>query len=63
VRLTPLDENSPLDSSQADGFKREYARVCHELSAGADCLLSGTNWNMEMHGRRMADELFRLITF
>jgi hypothetical protein len=26
-------------------------------------ILSGTKWNMEMHGRRMADELFRLITF
>jgi hypothetical protein len=38
VRLTPLDENSPLDSSQAEEFKREYARVCHELSAGVDCL-------------------------
>jgi hypothetical protein len=26
-------------------------------------ILSGTRWNMEMHGRRMAEELFRLITF
>jgi hypothetical protein len=26
-------------------------------------ILSGTKWNMEMHGRRMAEELFRLITF
>jgi hypothetical protein len=38
VRLTPLDENSPLDSSIAEELKREYAHVCHELSAGADCL-------------------------
>jgi hypothetical protein len=38
VRLTPLDENSPLDSSLAGELKSEYARVCHELSAGADCL-------------------------
>ena len=38
VRLTPLDENTPLDSSTAEEVKREYARVCHELSAGADCL-------------------------
>jgi hypothetical protein len=38
VRLTPLDENTPLDSSPAEEIKREYARVCHELSAGADCL-------------------------
>ena len=26
-------------------------------------ILSGTKWNMEMHGRRMAEELFRLIAF
>ena len=38
VRLTPLDENNPLDSSLAGELKSEYARVCHELSAGADCL-------------------------
>jgi len=38
VRLTPLDENSRLDSSLAEELNREYARVCHELSAGADCL-------------------------
>jgi hypothetical protein len=38
VRLTPLDENSPLDSSLAEEMKREYVRTCHELSAGADCL-------------------------
>jgi len=38
VRLTPLDETSPLDSSLAEELKREYARVCHELNAGADCL-------------------------
>jgi hypothetical protein len=38
VRLTPLDENSPLDSSLAGDMKLEYARICHEFSAGADCL-------------------------
>lgn len=38
VRLTPLDENSPLDSSLAGDVKLEYARICHELSAGVDCL-------------------------
>jgi hypothetical protein len=38
VRLTPLDENSPLDSFGAEELKLEYSRVCHELSAGADCL-------------------------
>jgi hypothetical protein len=38
VRLTPLDENSPLDSSIAEELKREYAHVCNELSAGADCM-------------------------
>jgi hypothetical protein len=38
VRLTPLDENSPLDSSLAGDVKLEYARTCHELGAGADCL-------------------------
>jgi hypothetical protein len=26
-------------------------------------ILSGTKWNMEMHGRRMAEEFFRMITF
>jgi hypothetical protein len=26
-------------------------------------ILSGSKWNMEMHGRRMAGELFRLISF
>jgi hypothetical protein len=26
-------------------------------------ILSGTKWNMEMHGRRMAEELFRMIVF
>jgi hypothetical protein len=26
-------------------------------------ILSGTRWNMEIHGRRMPDELFRLIAF
>jgi hypothetical protein len=38
VRLTPLDENSPLDSSLAGDVKLEYARICHEFSAGVDCL-------------------------
>jgi hypothetical protein len=38
VRLTPLDETSPLDSFSAEELKLEYSRVCHELSAGADCL-------------------------
>ncbi len=38
VRLTPLDEYIPLDSPTAEEVKREYARVCHELGAGADCL-------------------------
>jgi hypothetical protein len=38
VRLTPLDENSPLDSPLVEGLKREYARVCQELNAGTDCL-------------------------
>jgi hypothetical protein len=38
VRLTPLDENSSLDSSLARDVKLEYARICHELGAGADCL-------------------------
>jgi hypothetical protein len=38
VRLTPLDENTPLDSPAAEEIRREYARVCHELNAGADCL-------------------------
>jgi hypothetical protein len=38
VRLTPLDENSPLDSSLAGDVKLEYVRICHELSAGTDCL-------------------------
>lgn len=38
VHLTPLDENSPLDSSLARELQQEYARVCHELSAGTDCL-------------------------
>ncbi|KFE67633.1 hypothetical protein [Hyalangium minutum] len=38
VHLTPLDENSPLDSSLAQELRHEYARVCHELNAGADCL-------------------------
>jgi hypothetical protein len=26
-------------------------------------ILTGTEWNMQLHGRRMAEELFRLITF
>jgi hypothetical protein len=26
-------------------------------------ILSGTKWNLELHGRRMAKELFRMITF
>ncbi len=38
VRLTPLDENTPLDSPAAEEIKHEYARVCHELGAGTDCL-------------------------
>lgn len=38
VHLTPLDENSPLDSSLARELQQEYARVCHELNAGTDCL-------------------------
>jgi hypothetical protein len=38
VRLTPLDENSPLDSSLAGDVKLEYARICHEFSGGVDCL-------------------------
>jgi hypothetical protein len=38
VRLTPLDENTSLDSPTAEEVQREYARICHELGAGADCL-------------------------
>ncbi|WP_224371976.1 SitA5 family polymorphic toxin [Hyalangium versicolor] len=26
-------------------------------------ILTGTEWNMELHGRRMAEEFFRMITF
>ncbi|WP_224368725.1 SitA5 family polymorphic toxin [Hyalangium versicolor] len=26
-------------------------------------ILTGTDWNMELHGRRMAEEFFRMITF
>ncbi|WP_224372786.1 SitA5 family polymorphic toxin [Hyalangium versicolor] len=26
-------------------------------------ILTGTNWNMELHGRRMVEEFFRMITF
>nr|WP_224366744.1 hypothetical protein [Hyalangium versicolor] len=26
-------------------------------------ILTGTDWNMHLHGRRMAEELFRMITF
>jgi len=38
VSLTPLDETSPLDSSLTTELKLEYARICHELNAGVDCL-------------------------
>ena len=38
VRLTPLDESSPLASPLAAELQREYARVCSELNAGTDCL-------------------------
>ena len=26
-------------------------------------ILTGTDWNMQLHGRRMAEEFFRMITF
>lgn len=38
VRLTPLEEGSPLEASSAAEVKRRYLRMCQEEYGGGDCL-------------------------
>ncbi|MBN1208664.1 MAG: hypothetical protein JXB05_27635 [Myxococcaceae bacterium] len=57
-----------VENQLRDQFKRlEWSRTgvaAVDPSTGYKYeILTGTHWNMELHGRRMADEFFRLITF